>query len=723
LRFRKTSPLTLWLSWSFLIFLLGSFGYFGLGWVVYQIISLLGISPHHTGVGSPFGGVYWFFSLLLPGYEQFRYPAKLLTVVALMLSLLAARSFDAVFGIPDTAEPMYLTEIRQKQRKYRKTLLGLTRLLIVLSFLLIPVVLIPRLWVMLAKHVPNDQVFGGFMADRALGEAAFSLVHVLNILFVFLAITRIFSRKLLMLERSTIPVSLLEQSKKHEKFFNRLGFAVVLLVGFDLVLSNLWMVGAAPRHFFEGKPLMATFLDVQESLTHPHPETPAGYSKDTVSFPIRTWRAPTITEHGSQNWRPKEFAHSSTNRLAEWVIWERASLSPRYPLSQHIAVTDTRGTVVAADYYAISCIMREAWQRPETAQRDGRFSLSEYLETLGNSSMIVPSHRKKEDYISEKQLNDPRMTDPIELLDQAAQEEAEIIRRQFPFKENDNNENGVENGEDEISENAQWPNEAGQLFQWGRNQKTIAQLLPYEVSYWPLNATPRIALSDRIQLEQPIGFGSRDKFFEKSCLILMQNQQTGIPIVEWEKENFDHLPIRFTKAFTRMAALGELPPRTPHPGSRRPDFESRLPMGDMKSVGETELVSYEPQRVVVRAILRRPGLLVLADQYDADWRAEVRYVSEENRQPDDRSPAWLVPILRTNRVLRGVPLPEGEWEVTFVYNPLSFRLGATFSFFAWAALAMFLLGTAARKFQTVFFIKPAKRYTSRNETKRNDGIC
>jgi len=567
-------------------------------------------------------------------------------------------------------------------------------------------VLIPRLWVVLAKHVPNDQVFGCFMADRALGEAAFSLVHVLNILFMFFAAARIFSRKLLILERSDNPVSLLEQSRKHEKYFYRLGIAIVILVGFDLVLSNLWMVGTAPRIFFEGKPLMATFLDVQESLPHPHREIP-GHTEKSASFPIRTWRAPTFTKRSSPGWWPQEFANPSPNRLAEWVIWERASLSPRYPLSQHIAVTDTRGTVVSADYYAISQIMREAWQHHETEQRDGRFSLSEYLETLGNSSMIVPAHRKKEDYISEKQLHDPRMTDPIELLDQAAREEAEMNRRQFPIKENHDNEIDVENGG--ISENDQRANETGQLFQWGRNQKSITQLLPDEVNYWPLNAAPRITLSDRIQLEHPIGFGSRDEFFENSRLILTQNQQTGIPVVEWEKENFDHLPIRFANAFTKMATLGEeLASHDRRLDFRRSDFESWLP------TGETELISYEPQRVVVRVILRRPGLLTLSDQYDANWRAEVRYISEENRQPGDRSAAYLVPILRTNRVLRGVPLPEGEWEVTFVYNPLSFRLGATFSFFAWVALAMFLLGTTARKLQSVFF-KSAKRNISRNE--------
>ncbi len=718
LRFRKTSPLTLWLSWSFLIFLLGSLGYFGLGWVVNQTISLVTGNGGATGLGSPFGGIYWLFSLVLPGYDQFRYPAKLLTVSALMLSLLSARSFDAMFGLPDLCEPMHLTDMRQKQRKYRKSLLGLSRLLIIFSFLLIPVVLVSRFWVLLAKQVPDDPVFGRFVVDRAIGEAAFSLVHVLNILFLFFVIVRIFSRQLLLLERSDNPLPLQEQSKRHRQYFGRLGLAVVLLVGCDLAASNLWMIGTAQRHFFEGKPLLATFLDVQ---THPLQEQP-GHAADSAVFPVRTWRAPTYlggvaqTEDEPRNWLPKEFQFPSSNRLAEWVIWERSSLSPRYPLSQHIAVTDVRGTIVTADYYAVSQILRDAWQRPGNGHRNDRFSLPEYLGTLGNSSMIVPALRDKEIFVSENQLRDPIMADPIELLDQATREEAESYRNQIP----------VDGNENEAGEN-------GQLFQWGRNQKSITQLLPAEVRYWPLNAAPHITVVDRFRLEQPLDFTSREKFFAKSRQILVQGQQTGVPVVEWGKEHFDHLPARFTRSFMKLAAMGEFPHR-----NSPPDFDERRP------VGEAELVSYEPQKVVIRTRIHRPGLLILSEQYDANWRAEVRHIpegtwhpavgkSESSRPfppagppgphdpphgfpppfgmpphpgepptlgelpPGDHSPAYHVPVLRTNRVLRGVPLPEGEWEVTFVYNPLSFRLGATLSFFAWVSLAMFLLGFMARK--------------------------
>ena len=738
LRFRKSNPLTLWLSWSFLIFLVGSLGYFGLGWVINQVIFLWNGRP--TGLGSPFGGVYWFFSLLLPGYDQFRYPAKLLTVAALMLSMLSARSFDAIFGVPDTSEPMHLTDIRQKQRKYRKSLLGLTRLMIIVSFLLVPLVLISSFWVYLGKHVPDDPIFGCFVVDRALGEAAFSLMHVLNILFLFLVAVRIFSRQLLTLERFDKPVSFESQTRLHERYFRRLGIAVGILVCCDVVASNHWMIATAQRHFFEGKPLMATFLDVQENLSNAHKvEGSTNPEKSPAAFPIRTWRAPTYTGSAAsvsgsrgRNWLPNEFASPSPNRVTEWVIWERASLFPRYPLPQHISLTDVRGSVVTADYYAVSHILRSAWQNPRS--ENDSFALSHYLELLGNSSMIVPTSRNKTDYISQEQIQDTRLTDPIELLDQAAREEAESYRRQNV------SDNGTESENDILSESETSDRETRQLHQWGRKKNSITNLLPSELNYWPLNAAPRVYVVDRIRIEKPLEFCNREKYFAQTYAMIARSSRANIPVVEWGSERFDHLPVRFAKSFAKLIAMGDLPHhRMP------PEFE--LPM-----VGETELVSYEPQKVVVRTRINRSGFLILSDQYDANWRAEVRHVPEgtwlhnseqrpplrdgrpmpphngfmapphhppppeplqppkdELRPPGEQPPAYHVPILRTNRVLRGVPLPEGEWEVTFVYNPLSFRLGAYFSFIAWVVLAMFLLGIMAKK------IKQAKMGMSRRK--------
>ena len=45
-------------------------------------------------VGDEVGGLYWLMTVVLPGYVYFRYPAKLLVIAALGLSMLAARGWD-----------------------------------------------------------------------------------------------------------------------------------------------------------------------------------------------------------------------------------------------------------------------------------------------------------------------------------------------------------------------------------------------------------------------------------------------------------------------------------------------------------------------------------------------------------------------------------------------------------------------------------------------------
>lgn len=77
--------------------------------------------------------------------------------------------------------------------------------------------------------------------------------------------------------------------------------------------------------------------------------------------------------------------------------------------------------------------------------------------------------------------------------------------------------------------------------------------------------------------------------------------------------------------------------------------------------GDAEIVTYEPDRVVVRADPSREALLVLADNYYQGWVARVDGAE--------------VPILRVNHTMRGVVVPAGEHEVIFTYEPADLYLG------------------------------------------------
>mgnify|MGYP000975380760 CR=1 FL=1 len=79
------------------------------------------------------------------------------------------------------------------------------------------------------------------------------------------------------------------------------------------------------------------------------------------------------------------------------------------------------------------------------------------------------------------------------------------------------------------------------------------------------------------------------------------------------------------------------------------------------------------ERVDVRVEVAEPSVLVLADAWYPGWEVEV----------DGRAAR----LLRANAAFRAVVLPAGARSVSFLYRPLSFRLGAALSL---AALAVVL---------------------------------
>ena len=97
-------------------------------------------------------------------------------------------------------------------------------------------------------------------------------------------------------------------------------------------------------------------------------------------------------------------------------------------------------------------------------------------------------------------------------------------------------------------------------------------------------------------------------------------------------------------------------------------------LGDGELTGAASIVSYEPDRVVVRAGPSRPAMLVLADNYYAGWVARVD--------------GETTPVHRVNHTMRGVVVPAGEHEVEFTYEPGDLHLG--FTIFA-AGMGLLLL--------------------------------
>ncbi len=99
------------------------------------------------------------------------------------------------------------------------------------------------------------------------------------------------------------------------------------------------------------------------------------------------------------------------------------------------------------------------------------------------------------------------------------------------------------------------------------------------------------------------------------------------------------------------------------------------------------IASYEPERVVLRADVKNPAFLVLADADFPGWEATV-----------DGAPAT---VLKANLMFRAVALESGAHEIVFAYRPTSWRWGLIISVAMLGVLAFLFLSTLLPRFERV----------------------
>ena len=98
------------------------------------------------------------------------------------------------------------------------------------------------------------------------------------------------------------------------------------------------------------------------------------------------------------------------------------------------------------------------------------------------------------------------------------------------------------------------------------------------------------------------------------------------------------------------------------------------------------VLSSNASKISVELISEEPGYLVIADVWYPGWQASV-----------DGNP---VPVMRANYLFKAVPVPNGEHEVTVVYQPRVLYLGAGLSglaFFGLLILVVIWLGFLRQK--------------------------
>jgi hypothetical protein len=100
------------------------------------------------------------------------------------------------------------------------------------------------------------------------------------------------------------------------------------------------------------------------------------------------------------------------------------------------------------------------------------------------------------------------------------------------------------------------------------------------------------------------------------------------------------------------------------------------------STAQVDVTEYQANKITLTTSRETPGFMVLSEiWYPAGWKATI----------DGKT----TPIYKTNFVLRGIEVPEGEHEITFAFEPASVYWGNLFSWIGHALLLCLMIGAIA----------------------------
>ncbi len=311
LAFRKGPPWRVWLSWIAIVSTVGAIGeYTSPIWVTRALAAISPAGPIATAAAvlgpvdkhgtNPIredgflrdgdGGVYWLIAAFLPGFRQFRFPAKLFTFTALALAALAGIGCDRV---------------RAGRNRGASTI---TALLLAVTVCLLAAVLVERRALFAAiQGIESNSMFGPLDAQGAVRAIIRSLAHASAVFALGLLALR------LLRTRAALAAGFL-----------------LLVVSFDLAAANARFIFTVPQSLFDTKPEVLELIE-REERAHPAPG------------PFRI--------HRMAQWNPPGWNRSSSpDRLGDFVAWERGTLQPKYGIDQGVEYTHTIGVAELYDY-------------------------------------------------------------------------------------------------------------------------------------------------------------------------------------------------------------------------------------------------------------------------------------------------------------------------------------------------------------------------------------
>lgn len=303
MRFRRADVRTSWLSWLVLLSVLASFGCYGLGWLWNEVCYVThGHTTESSFVGGPFGGLYWLMTVVLPGYIYFRYPAKLLVLAALGLSLLAAFGWDRLqYGAAE---------------RTRRGLLVVGGMSIVALIVFGAVQPWWRAW--LGEARPSA-VFGPLDVSGATWDVMFALGQTVLLAGFFWW--------------------LVGHARRGSRWAS---LAALVLLALDLGIANRWMVVCAPLDCWDSPSKLAVALQERES-------------RHGDGQPYRIYR--------ESAWLPATWRRqASPSRLIELARWEHDTLFPKHNLLDRVIVAEVHGTMMPSDFEVLLDSLKRSGQ-------------------------------------------------------------------------------------------------------------------------------------------------------------------------------------------------------------------------------------------------------------------------------------------------------------------------------------------------------------------------
>ena len=311
LAFRKGPPWRAWLSVIILVSVLGSLGkYTSPVWLTRVLAESSGsalskpltaeLGPIDKYDSTPIredgflrdgdGSIYWLLATFLPGFRQFRFPAKMFTFTALGMAALGGLGWDG------------LVERRARGAiRLSAILLGVT------ACVLLGAWAGRQPFRAMLGTIESGSMFGPFSVDGAFWAVVRCLVHALVVLgsgLLLILLARI---------RPTLSAALM-----------------LFVLTCDLAVSNARHVFTVPQALFEDKPEVLEHIEAEERA-RPAPG------------PFRV--------HRMALWNPPGWGRiPSSDRVSDFVAWERGTLQPKYGIDMGVEYTHTIGVAELYDY-------------------------------------------------------------------------------------------------------------------------------------------------------------------------------------------------------------------------------------------------------------------------------------------------------------------------------------------------------------------------------------